>query len=167
MEHKKGTLILVDNTAGVLSRVSGLFSRRGYNIDSLTVDPADPDIPGMTVVANDDDQVLDQIRKQLNKLVDAVDIKELKEDHPYAGSWCLSSVRCNAKRPVRAVISIADIFRAKIVGCIRCEPLDCRMTVLPEQAGRVYTALDVRDTELARTGIVTRLVKRPEDVRYL
>ena len=76
MEHKKVLSILVDNTAGVLSRVSGLFSRRGYNIDSLTVgETADPRYSRMTVVVNGDDQVLDQIRKQLNKLVDVVDIK--------------------------------------------------------------------------------------------
>ena len=61
--------ILVDNTAGVLSRVSGLFSRRGYNIDSLTVgETQDPEISRMTVLAHGDDQILEQIRKQLLKL---------------------------------------------------------------------------------------------------
>ena len=70
--------ILVDNTAGVLSRVSGLFSRRGYNIDSLTVGvTADPKYSRMTVVCSGDDQVLDQITKQLNKLVDVRDIKDI------------------------------------------------------------------------------------------
>ncbi|MBO5521000.1 MAG: acetolactate synthase small subunit, partial [Eubacterium sp.] len=73
--------ILVDNSAGVLSRVAGLFSRRGYNIDSLTVgETADPRFSRMTVVATGDDQVLEQITKQLAKLVDVRDIKVLKPD---------------------------------------------------------------------------------------
>jgi len=69
--------ILVDNTAGVLSRVSGLFSRRGYNIDSLTVgETQDPAYSRMTVVVNGDDLILDQIRKQLIKLEDAGGLTE-------------------------------------------------------------------------------------------
>ena len=64
--------LLVENTSGVLSRVSGLFSRRGYNIMSLTVgETADPRYSRMTVVAEGDEQILDQIRKQLGKLIDA------------------------------------------------------------------------------------------------
>ena len=68
--------MLVDNTSGVLSRVSGLFSRRGYNIDSLTVgETADPRYSRMTVVVNGDEQILDQIEKQLAKLIDVADGK--------------------------------------------------------------------------------------------
>ena len=72
--------LLVDNTAGVLSRVAGLFSRRGYNIESLTVGvTADPRYSRMTVVSLGDHQVLEQIQKQLGKLEDVHDIKELRE----------------------------------------------------------------------------------------
>ena len=71
--------MLVDNTSGVLSRVAGLFSRRGYNIDSLTVGvTADPRYSRMTVVVNGDEQILDQIEKQVRKLVDVADVKTLK-----------------------------------------------------------------------------------------
>ena len=74
--------LLVDNTAGVLSRVAGLFSRRGYNIESLTVGvTADPRYSRMTVVSLGDHQVLEQIQKQLGKLEDVHDIKELREGH--------------------------------------------------------------------------------------
>ena len=67
--------LLVDNTSGVLSRVAGLFSRRGYNIDSLTVGVTqDPKYSRMTVAVSGDDQILEQISKQLNKLEDVVDI---------------------------------------------------------------------------------------------
>ena len=70
--------ILVDNTSGVLSRVAGLFSRRGYNIDSLTVgETQNPAISRMTVMVRGDDQILEQIRKQLLKLEDVIEIKEL------------------------------------------------------------------------------------------
>ena len=73
--------ILVDNTAGVLGRIAGMFSRRGYNIDSLTVGvTADPRYSRMTVVCSGDDDVLEQITKQLNKLVDVRDIKILEPD---------------------------------------------------------------------------------------
>ena len=81
-ERKRVLSILVDNTAGVLSRVSGLFSRRGYNIDSLSVgETADPRYSRMTVVVSGDERILDQITKQLAKLIDVVDIKILEEDN--------------------------------------------------------------------------------------
>ena len=81
--------LLVDNTAGVLSRVAGLFSRRGYNIESLTVGvTADPRYSRMTVVSLGDHQVLEQIQKQLGKLEDVHDIKELREGAPYFFALC-------------------------------------------------------------------------------
>ena len=76
---KRVLSLLVDNTAGVLSRIAGLFSRRGYNIDSLTVgETAHPRYSRMTVVVKGDRQILDQITKQLAKLVDVADIKTLE-----------------------------------------------------------------------------------------
>ena len=107
--------ILVDNTAGVLSRVAGLFSRRGYNIDSLTVGvTADPRYSRMTVVCSGDDQVLDQITKQLNKLVDVRHIKILEPDASVIRELILVKVRVS-KTNRQNVISIADIFRAKVI----------------------------------------------------
>ncbi len=166
MEHKKVLSILVDNTAGVLSRVSGLFSRRGYNIDSLTVgETADPRYSRMTVVVNGDDQVLDQIRKQLNKLVDVADIKELKEDHSVCRELVLVKVRCNAQAR-QAVISIADIFRAKIVD-VSQESLIVEMTGAQSKLDAFIQLLDGYEIlELARTGI-SGLSRGSEDVRYL
>ena len=73
--NKRILSLLVDNTSGVLSRVAGLFSRRGYNIESLTVgETTDPRYSRMTVVAEGDEQILEQITKQLAKLVDVVDM---------------------------------------------------------------------------------------------
>lgn len=86
--------ILVDNTAGVLGRIAGMFSRRGYNIDSLTVGvTADPRYSRMTVVCSGDDDVLEQITKQLNKLVDVRDIKILEPDASVIRELILVKVR--------------------------------------------------------------------------
>ena len=77
--RKKVFQLLVDNTAGVLSRISGLFSRRGYNIESITAGvTADPRYTRITIVTSGDDEILDQIEKQVAKLVDVRDIKELR-----------------------------------------------------------------------------------------
>ena len=107
--------ILVDNTSGVLSRVAGLFSRRGYNIDSLTVgETQNPAYSRMTVVVRGDDQVLDQIEKQVPKLEDVRAVKVLKHGERVCRELILVTVAVEAdQRP--AVVAIADIFRAKIV----------------------------------------------------
>ena len=78
---KKVFQLLVENTSGVLSRISGLFARRGYNIESITAGvTADPRVTRITIVATGDHEILEQIEKQLEKLVDVLDIKELKPD---------------------------------------------------------------------------------------
>ncbi|MEG0275683.1 MAG: acetolactate synthase small subunit [Coprobacillus sp.] len=107
--------ILVRNSSGVLSRVSGLFSRRGYNIDSLTVGPTNnDDISRMTVVAQGDQQILEQIEKQLRKLEDVIEIFALPRSSSVYRELVMVKVEANAN--VRAdIVSIVDIFRAKIV----------------------------------------------------
>ena len=107
--------VLVENHSGVLSRVSGLFSRRGYNIDSLSVgETEDPKISRMTIVADADEYTLEQIKKQLNKLVDVIKIIELKEE--YAIYRELALIKIAATKENRAeIIEIANIFRAHIV----------------------------------------------------
>lgn len=107
--------VLVENHSGVLSRVSGLFSRRGYNIDSLSVgETEDPKISRMTIVADADGYTLEQIKKQLNKLVDVIKIIELKEDHAIYRELAL--IKIAASKENRAeIIEIANIFRAHIV----------------------------------------------------
>ncbi len=107
--------ILVDNTAGVLSRVSGLFSRRGYNITSLTVgETQDPSISRMTVVVKGDNQVIEQIKKQLSKLEDVREIKELVQGESVIRELILVKVEANQDNR-QSISVLADIFRAKIV----------------------------------------------------
>jgi len=107
--------ILVHNSSGVLSRVSGLFSRRGYNIDSLTVGPTeDPEMSRMTVVAQGDQLILEQIEKQLAKLEDVIEIFALPRGTSVYRELVL--IKVEADQTTRAdIVSIVDIFRAKIV----------------------------------------------------
>lgn len=145
--------ILVDNTAGVLSRVSGLFSRRGYNIDSLTVgETENPELSRMTVVVNGDDQILEQIRNQLSKLEDVAEIKELLSDESVCRELIL--VRVQAKDSDRqAVIAVADIFRAKIVDVAK-ESLMIELTGNQAKINAFIKLLDgFNILEIVRTGI--------------
>ena len=108
--QKRILSLLVDNTAGVLSRIAGLFSRRGYNIDSLTVGvTADERYSRMTVVCSGDSMILEQITKQLAKLVDVRDIKVLEPDNSVSRELVLVKV---AARPEQreGIISIANIL---------------------------------------------------------
>lgn len=107
--------ILVHNSSGVLTRVSSLFARRGYNIDSLTVGPTNSEgISRMTVVAQGDQLILEQIEKQLRKLEDVIEIFALPKGSSVYRELVLIKVEADQK--TRAdIVSIVDIFRAKIV----------------------------------------------------
>ena len=107
--------LLVDNTSGVLSRVSGMFSRRGYNIDSLSVGVTEnPKYSRMTVAVSGGDRILSQIKKQLNKLEDVVDIIELEDGSSVRRELVLVKVKADmAER--QEIIAVANVFRASIV----------------------------------------------------
>lgn len=107
--------VLVENSPGVLTRVAGLFSRRGYNIDSLTVSRTeDPAISRMTIVVAGDDKVLEQVTKQLHKLIDVIKICDITSEEYVDRELLLMKV--NAEASVRGeIMQIVDIFRARIV----------------------------------------------------
>ena len=107
--------VLVENHAGVLSRVSGLFCRRGFNIDSLAVGVTEnPEISRITIVVDGDDYTVEQVSKQLNKLIDVIKIKQL--DKGDSVSRELALIKVNATASTRAeIIQIVEIFRVKIV----------------------------------------------------
>ena len=105
--------VLVRNSSGVLTRVSGLFSRRGFNIDSLTVGRTE-DISRMTIVIAGDMEVVEQVIKQLNKLEDIINIQELISDNSVYRELVLIKVKADAEK--RAEINeVVKIFRSKIV----------------------------------------------------
>ncbi len=145
--------ILVDNTAGVLNRVAGLFSRRGYNIDSLTVgETEDASYSRMTVVVTGDDEILEQITKQINKLVDVKEIIELKDGESVCRELILVKVAATAEQR-QQIIAVADIFRAKIVD-VAPESLMIELTGNQAKLDAFIGLLNGFDIqELVRTGI--------------
>lgn len=163
---KKVLSLLVDNTSGVLSRVAGLFSRRGYNIESLTVgETTDPRYSRMTVVAKGDEQILEQITKQLAKLQDVVDIKTLEPDTSVNRELILVKVRVEGEQR-QSVIAMADVFRGKVVD-VGTESLIVELTGQQSKLDAFIRLLkDYEILELARTGI-TGLSRGSDDVRYL
>jgi len=107
--------VIVENKPGVLARVSSLFSRRGFNIESLTVGVTeDPTLSRMTIVSTGDDSTLEQIVKQLHKLVDTIKVMDLPKDNSVKRELVLIKVDINNKTRSE-VVQIADVFRAKIV----------------------------------------------------
>jgi acetolactate synthase I/III small subunit len=145
--------ILVKNYSGVLSRVSGLFSRRGYNIDSLSVGKTEnPELSRMTITLMGDDHVLDQVKKQLNKLHDVQKVVELNSDSSVFRELVLIKVQADAEK--RAVINeIVDIFRCKIIDV----SLDTLTIELTGDESKVSALIGLMEQygikELVRTGL--------------
>ena len=107
--------VLVENKPGVLARIAGLFSRRGYNIDSLAVGPTEhPEISRMTIVVQVDDSPLEQVTKQLNKLVEVIKIVELDGTTSVTRELLLVKVKADADTR-RQVLETVQLFRAKVV----------------------------------------------------
>lgn len=158
--------LLVDNTTGVLSRISGLFSRRGYSIDSITAGvTADPRFTRITIVASGDELILSQIEKQVRKLEDVIEIKVLKEGESVYRELIMVKVRANAAQRTE-VISVADIFRAKIVD-VEKESLMVELTGNQSKLEAFLNLLDGYEIlELARTGI-TGLARGSKDVTFI
>lgn len=145
--------ILVDNTSGVLNRVAGLFSRRGYNIDSLTVgETADPKRSRMTIVVHGEDAVLDQIVKQIDKLIDVISIEVLTPDASVTRELILVQVKATPEQR-QQIIAIADVFRAKIVD-VASDSLMVELTGNQAKLNAFIGLLEGYDIlELVRTGI--------------
>ena len=156
----------VDNNPGVLSRVSGLFSRRGYSIDSITAGvTADPRFTRITIVASGDELILSQIEKQVRKLEDVIEIKVLHPEDSVYRELIMVKVRAN-KTERTEIISVADIFRAKIVDVEK----DSLMVELTGNGSKVDAFLELLEgyeiLELARTGI-TGLQRGIKDVTVI
>ena len=164
--QKKVFQLLVDNTSGVLSRISGLFSRRSYNIESITAGvTADPRFTRITIVASGDDEILEQIEKQVAKLVDVRDIKELKPEESVYRELVLIKVKASPQER-QSVIAVSDIFRAKIID-VAAESLIIELTGNQSKIDAFIGLLDGYEIlELARTGIAG-LGRGIENVTYI
>ena len=144
--------VLVENKFGVLTRVAGLFSGRGYNIDTLNVAPThDPKMSRMTIVTKGDDATLDQIVKQLNKLVNVIEVTDFRESDFVDRELVLVKVNVDTKTRAE-IMQITDIFRAKIVNV---EPKSLTIEITGNES-KVEKFIDLMKTfgiaELTRTG---------------
>lgn len=107
--------VLVENRFGVLAHIAGLFSGRGFNIDSLAVgETEDPSVSRMTIVVKGDDAVVEQILKQLNRLVDIISVENLTAERHVERELILAKISANAQNR-REIIEISEVFRTKIV----------------------------------------------------
>ncbi|MDR2942148.1 MAG: acetolactate synthase small subunit [Treponema sp.] len=146
--------VLVENRAGTLSRVSGLFSRRGFNIDSLTVgETEDSSISRMTIAVTGEERILEQIVKQLEKLIDVIAVRELDPFSCLRREIILVKIGADEKtRP--AVLEIAGIFRARIVDVSKATITVEATGNLEKLNGLLLLLRPYGILELARTGLV-------------
>ena len=146
--------VLVENKPGVLARVAGLFARRGFNIDSLAVGPTEiDDVSRMTIVVNVEDKPLEQVVKQLNKLVPILKIVELEKEQSVERELLLIKVKATADTRAQ-IVEIADIFRSKIVD-VAPAALTIEATGSPDKLEAMTNLLrpyGIR--EFVRTGLV-------------
>ncbi|RZN42961.1 MAG: acetolactate synthase small subunit [Methanosarcinales archaeon] len=146
--------VLVDNKPGVLARVSGLFSRRGFNIESLAVGVTEnPEISRMTIVVRGDDRVLAQVTSQLGKLIDVISICDLPSSESVDRELVLIKVSADAITRSE-IMQIVDIFRVKIID-VGTETLIIEVT---GNQGKLRAIREMLErfgiTELVRTGMV-------------
>jgi len=155
---KKHTIsVLVENKFGVLSREAGLFSGRGYNIESLCVAPTmEPSVSLMTIVTTGDDRIIEQVTKQLNKLIDVIKVSDVTERDYIDREMML--VRVSAEREKRdEILRIATIFKARVVD-VGVKAITLEVTGTDDKIDailRILRPLGIR--ELVRTGKVAML----------
>lgn len=160
MKHK--VAVLVENNPGVLAKVSNLFSRRGYNIDSLVVsDTEDKTISRMTIVVDGDEKIIEQVTKQLHKLVDVIKVNDLTHDDTVCRQLLL--VRVAADRDTRGeIIQLMDIFRARIIDIGR-RSLIIEATGDESKIDAILKSLQPFGIqEIVKTGI-SAMVRSPKD----
>ncbi len=145
--------ILLENEAGALSRVSGLFSARGYNIESLTVAPTeDLSLSRMTLVTTGSDDIIEQIVKQLNKLVDVVKLVDLTEGAHIERELVMAKVRAAGDKRAE-LMRLTEIFRGKIIDVTE-GTYTIELTGTGEKLDAFITALDPADIlEVVRSGV--------------
>ncbi|MBS5926660.1 MAG: acetolactate synthase small subunit [Clostridium sp.] len=164
MEQRHVLSVLVKNSSGVLSRVSGLFSRRGYNIDSLTVGRTeDEKISRMTIAIVGDNDTLEQVKKQLDKLEDVIKVIDLKNGNSVYRELVLIKVKADAEKRA-AINEIVTIFRSKIID-VSVDTLTIELTGDESKISALIKLMEEYGVqELVRTG-VTALERGDKTIR--
>jgi acetolactate synthase-1/3 small subunit len=152
--HKSTLSVQVENHFGVLARIAGLFSARGFNISSLSVaETEDPSVSIMTIVVDGDEQIVDQVKKQLNKLIEVIKVRDLTEQDYVSRELSLIKVAVDSNKR-REIIEIADIFKGRVVD-ISHENVTIEVTGSSEKIDAIIRLLaGYGIKELARTGKV-------------
>jgi len=153
--------VLVENRFGVLARIAGLFSGRGYNIESLSVAPTDdPDVSYMTIVTRGDDRIIEQVTKQLNKLVDVIKVQDLTGKFFVEREMVFLKVTPDPEKRGE-VMRLADIFRGRIID-VSPKGFIIEITGTEEKVKALMTLLKPLGLkEIARTGSVAMLRTGP------
>ncbi|CAN5234134.1 acetolactate synthase small subunit [soil metagenome] len=147
--------VLVENELGVLARIAGLFAARSFNIDSLTVGPThDETVSRMTIVVKGNPTVIDQVRKQLNKLVEVIAVQDLTDAGEYvARELMLIKVNCTEGNRVE-ILNIAELFKAKAIDYTPTA-VTFELTGAPEKLDNFITFMQPYTiTEIGRSGVV-------------
>jgi len=146
--------VLVENKFGVLARIATLFAARGFNIDSLAVgETENVDVSRMTIIVNGDERILDQVEKQLNKLVDVIKVSDFSSSGHVERDLALIKVKAN-KANRSEIIQITDIFRAKIID-VSVESITVEITGDEEKITALVSMLKPFGIkEMCRTGII-------------
>ncbi len=146
--------VLVENKAGVLARVAGLFARRGFNIDSLAVAPTDDRFSRITIVVDGESAPIDQIKKQLDKLIDVVDISELSEEHSALREMVLVRMELDDEAHVADVESLVDGFSGSVLR-VRGKQMILSLSSRPDDLDSFIEKLQpFGPAELQRTGAI-------------
>ncbi len=145
---------LVENHFGVLARVSGLFARRGFNIESLAVGPTeDPSVARMTIIIDGDDRMRDQMVRQMQKLVDALDVRALHAESMVSRELALIKVRANAHNRSQ-IMQVVDVFRGQVIDVSK-ESLIIELVGDEAKVGALLEVLgEFEILEVARTGVL-------------
>ena len=160
MERRHTISVLVENEFGVLARVAGLFSSKGYNIDSLSVsETVDPSLSRMTIVTRGSDQILDQIVKQLNKLVNVIKVEDLTKERHITREMCLVKLKSESKA---RVLELAEKFKGRVLES-NAKAVVVELSGDEEDLARMLEALRPCGLmEVVRTGMIA--IQRGEHV---
>ncbi|HED16799.1 MAG TPA: acetolactate synthase small subunit [Gammaproteobacteria bacterium] len=146
--------ILMENEAGALSRVAGLFTARGYNIESLTVAPTDdPSLSRMTLVTRGTEEIIEQITKQLNKLIDVVKLQDMTEGAHIEREMMMVKVRVGDGKEREEVKRLSDIFRGNIID-VTDSVYTVELTGSGEKIDAFIKAMPAPILEVVRSGVI-------------
>lgn len=155
VERTRIIAALVENKPGVLHRIAGLFSRRGFNIESIAVGTTENEnVSRMTIIVRGDDRVLEQVEKQLNKQVDVIKVSDIDRQNSVVRELCLVKVNAKNEQSKLLLMNYAEIFRAKIVD-VNTTTLTLEITGDEQKVDALVNLLRPHGIrEMARTGTV-------------